>query len=219
LFDHVPMRMMITRGMAALLLTLGAVAPLQAETGNAKALAELSRPGRVLMLRHATAPGFGDPPGFRLEDCTTQRNLDAAGREQARLLGARLRAAGIRRAKIYSSQWCRCLETARLLGLGSVRPLPALNSFFDRPDARARNLAALEAFLSRLPRDDGPVVLVTHQVTISAITDRGVRPGGGAVLRLDGTGKPPVVAALTLDERRSSRCIVPLACGSLGPGR
>lgn len=190
---------MITRGMAAILSTLCAVAPLQAETEGAKALAELSRPGRVLMLRHATAPGFGDPPGFKLEDCTTQRNLDDVGRKQARLLGARLRAAGIRRAKIYSSQWCRCLETARLLRLGGVSPLPALNSFFDRPDARARNLAALEAFLSRLPRNGGPVVLVTHQVTISGITDRGVGSASGTVLRLDGSGRPPVVGALTVD--------------------
>jgi broad specificity phosphatase PhoE len=190
---------MITRAMAATLLTLGAVAPLQAETDDARALAELSKPGHVLMLRHATAPGFGDPPGFRLDDCATQRNLDAAGRRQARLLGARLRAAGIRRATVYSSQWCRCLETARLLGLGSVRPLPALNSFFDRPDERARNLAAVESFLSRLPRNGGPVVLVTHQVTISGITDRGVGSGSGYVLRLDGSGRPPVVGALTLD--------------------
>jgi len=193
------MATMITRGMAALLLTIGAVAPLRAETEDAKALAELSKPGRVLMLRHATAPGFGDPPGFKVDDCTTQRNLDAAGRKQARLLGARLRAAGIRRAKVYSSQWCRCLETARLLGLGTVRPLPALNSFFGRPELRERNLGAVEAFLSQLPRMGGPVVLVTHQVTISGITERGVGAGSGTVLRLDGTGKPPVVGTLTVD--------------------
>jgi broad specificity phosphatase PhoE len=190
---------MIARGLTAILLTLGAVAPLRAETEDASALAELARPGRVLMLRHARAPGFGDPPGFKVGECATQRNLDDVGRRQARLLGARLRAAGIRAAKVYSSQWCRCLETARLLGLGPVEPLPALNSFFDRPEERARRLAAVAAFLSRLPRDGGPVVLVTHQVTISGITDRGVGSGGGYVLRLDGGGKPPVVGALTID--------------------
>ena len=190
---------MIARGIAAIVLTLGAVAPLKAETEDAQAIAELSKPGRVLMLRHARAPGFGDPPGFKVDDCATQRNLDAAGRRQARLLGARLRAAGIRRAKVYSSQWCRCLETARLLGLGQVEPLPALNSFFDRPDERERKLAAVEAFLARLSRSGGPVVLVTHQVTVSGITGRGVGTGSGYVLRLDGTGKPPVVGALTVD--------------------
>ncbi len=191
--------MMIARWFAAVCVALWLSSPVRAEAEEAGVLVELAKPGRVLMLRHATAPGFGDPPGFKLGDCATQRTLDAVGREQARLLGARLRAAGIRSAKVYSSQWCRCLETARLLGLGEVKPLPALNSFFDRPDERARSLAAVEAFLSRLPRDGGPVVLVTHQVTISAITDRGVGSGGGYVLRLNGTGKPPVVAALTVN--------------------
>ena len=81
-------------------------------------------------MRHATAPGTGDPAEFQLDDCATQRNLSAVGREQARATGARLRAAGITSAEVYSSQWCRCLETARLLGLGEVLELPALNSFF-----------------------------------------------------------------------------------------
>ncbi|KPK06495.1 MAG: hypothetical protein AMJ64_08990 [Betaproteobacteria bacterium SG8_39] len=190
---------MIARAIAAILLTLGAVAPLQAETEDAKAFAELAKPGRVLMLRHALAPGFGDPPGFKVDDCATQRNLDAVGRKQARLLGARLRAAGIRSATVYSSQWCRCLETARLLGLGKVEPLPALNSFFGRADERDARLGEVEAFLSRLPRDGGPLVLVTHQVTISGITARGVGSGGGYVLQLDGSGKPTVVGAVTVE--------------------
>jgi broad specificity phosphatase PhoE len=193
------MTAMIARGLAAILLMLGAAAPLQAETEDAEALAELAKPGRVLMLRHALAPGFGDPPGFKVDDCATQRNLDDVGRKQARLLGARMRAAGIRSAKVYSSQWCRCLETARLLGLGKVEPLAALNSFFDRTEERASRLRQVEAFLSRLPRDGDPVVLVTHQVTISGITDRGVGSGGGYVLRLDASGKPTVVGALSID--------------------
>lgn len=169
---------------------------MHAVAADAGALAELAKPGRVLILRHASAPGFGDPAEFKLGDCATQRNLDAAGREQARALGARLRAAGIGRAKIYSSQWCRCLETARLLGLGEVEPLPALNSFFDRPEDRGRKLAAVRAFLAELPRDGGPVVLVTHQVTVSGVTGRGVAAGGGYVLRLDASGAPAVVGAL-----------------------
>ncbi len=190
---------MITRGLIAILLTLGPIAPLRAESDDAKALAELAQPGRVLMLRHALAPGFGDPPGFKVDDCSTQRNLDDVGRKQARLLGARMRAAGIRAAQVYSSQWCRCLETARLLDLGKVEPLPALNSFFGRYEEREARLAAVRGVLARLPKDGPPVVLVTHQVTISGITDRGVGSGGGYVLRLDGSGKPPVVGALTVD--------------------
>ncbi len=78
-------------------------------------LSELAKPGRVLILRHAEAPGVGDPPGFRLGDCATQRNLNESGRRQAQALGARLANAGVTTAQVYSSQWCRCLETARLL--------------------------------------------------------------------------------------------------------
>lgn len=190
---------MIARGLGALLVTLGGVSPLHAESEDAKALAELAKPGRVLMLRHAVAPGFGDPPEFKIGDCATQRNLDAVGRKQARLLGARLRAAGIGAARVYSSQWCRCLETARLLGIGKVTPLPALNSFFGRTEERAPQLAAVGELLAGLPQDGPPVVLVTHQVVISGITDRGVGSGGGYVLRLDGRARPPVVATLTVD--------------------
>jgi broad specificity phosphatase PhoE len=190
---------MITRGLGALLVMLGGVTPLHAESEDAKALAELAKPGRVLMLRHALAPGFGDPPEFKIGDCATQRNLDAVGRRQARLLGARMRAAGIHKARVYSSQWCRCLETAHLLEFGKATPLPALNSFFGRSEKRAPQLAAVGELLAQLPQDGAPVVLVTHQVVISGITDRAVGSGGGYVLRLDGSSKPPVVATLTVD--------------------
>jgi broad specificity phosphatase PhoE len=159
-------------------------------------LAELAKPGRVLMLRHANAPGVGDPPGFRLDDCSTQRNLDATGRAQAAKLGERLATAGIALPRVYSSQWCRCLETARLLQLGPVRELPALNSFYGRAEDRERNLAALRAFLADLPADGPPVVLVTHQVTISAFTGAGAVSGGGAVFELNGSGAPRVLGEI-----------------------
>jgi phosphohistidine phosphatase SixA len=130
-------------------------------------LSELSKPGRVLMLRHANAPGTGDPPGFRLGDCATQRNLDASGRAQARAMGAALRAAlGAKAAsaKVYTSQWCRAEETAKLLGLSKPQPLPALNSFFSDPASSEKTLAGLRAFLAGLPQNGSPVILVTHQV-------------------------------------------------------
>jgi len=158
--------------------------------------AELTKPGRLLMLRHATAPGIGDPPGFRLRDCSTQRNLDAAGRAQAVRIGERLDRAGVARAEVYSSQWCRCLETARLLKLGPVKELTALNSFFNRPQDGERNLAALRAFVARLPAGGPPVVFVTHQVTITAFTGRGIGSGGGALFELNGTGAPRLLGEL-----------------------
>jgi len=162
-------------------------------------LAELAKPGRVLMLRHAEAPGVGDPPGFRLDDCGTQRNLDDSGRRQARALGARLANAGVAAARVYSSQWCRCLETARLLQLGPVTELPALNSFFERSQHREATIAALRSFLANLPPDGPPVVLVTHQFTINAFTSAGTPSGGGSIFQLDGTGNPRWLGTLPTD--------------------
>lgn len=148
------------------------------------------------MLRRARAPGTGDPDDFRLGDCATQRNLNDEGRVQARRLGERLRAAGIAPAKIYSSQWCRCLETAALLDLGAVAELPALNSFHQRPADRRPNLEALREFLAGRPTAGPLVILVTHQVTISAITGRGVVSGEAVVLEANGTKEPRVVGAI-----------------------
>jgi len=162
-------------------------------------LTELAKPGRVLMLRHAQAPGVGDPPGFRLDDCATQRNLDDSGRRQARALGNRLANAGVAAARVYSSQWCRCLETARLLQLGPVTGLPALNSFFERSQDRDATIAALRAFLASLPPDGPPVVLVTHQFTINAFTSAGTPSGGGSIFQLDGTGNPRWLGTLPAD--------------------
>ena len=162
-------------------------------------LERLNEGGFVIMLRHALAPGVGDPENFRVGDCTTQRNLSEQGRAQARRLGERLRAHGIDQAEVYSSQWCRCLETAELLMLGPVEQLPALNSFFSRPADRESNLQALRAFLAELPEDGPPVILVTHQVTISAIAGHGTVSGEAVVLEAVGTGQPPVVG--TIDSR------------------
>lgn len=162
-------------------------------------LAELAKPGRVIMLRHANAPGIGDPPNFKLEDCSTQRNLDSAGRVQAQALGQRLVQAGVKGAKVYSSQWCRCLETAKLLNLGPVTPQPALNSFFARSEQRETRLAALRSFLAGLPTNGPPVILVTHQVTITAFTGEGVDSGGGSLFELNGSGAPRLLGAIKPD--------------------
>lgn len=180
-----------------LAVVLPGIAPVQA--AGAIDLAELAKPGRVLLLRHAIAPGVGDPDNFRLRDCGTQRNLDAAGRAQAARLGKRIAALGIRDVKVYAGQWCRTLETARLLGLGPVTELPALNSFFARPDQREGNLDGVRKFLAKLPVDGQLVILVTHQVTVTGIT--GVYPGsgGGALLQLDGSASPKLVGEIRAD--------------------
>ncbi|MCB1915645.1 MAG: histidine phosphatase family protein [Rhodocyclaceae bacterium] len=179
------------------LLALSAAAP--ARAAPERPLEALAAPGRLLIIRHALAPGYGDPPEFRLGDCSTQRNLDERGRDQARRLGDRLRAAGISRAKVFSSQWCRCLETARLLDLGPVEPLSALNSFYQRRQQRGDRLSALRAFLAALPADGPPTILVTHQVTISALTGSGTPSGGGSIFAVNGSGAPKLLGTIAPD--------------------
>jgi len=146
------------------------------------ATTRLDQPGTVVALRHALAPGVGDPPGFLLGDCATQRNLDGRGRDQARAIGAQLRAAGLEGAAVYSSRWCRCLETAELLALGPVTPLPALDSFFRDRSNRASRTEAIRTFLAEAGANGPPLILVTHQVNISALVGRGTRSGEGVVL-------------------------------------
>ncbi|MCF8049589.1 MAG: histidine phosphatase family protein [Desulfobacterales bacterium] len=161
--------------------------------------AQLTEGGRVLMIRHALAPGRGDPPGFAIGDCATQRNLNDRGRDQAQSIGEWLRGRGVTSARVYSSQWCRCLETAELIGVGPVTELPALNSFFQRPEDREPNLAALRTFLANQPADGKLIVLVTHFVTISGIAGKGVSSGEGVVLQLDGEGGFGVMGRIGFD--------------------
>jgi phosphohistidine phosphatase SixA len=141
----------------------------------------VGKPDHVIIMRHAAAPGFGDPPNFRLGDCSTQRNLSADGRRQAARIGARLRAAGLAETTVYSSQWCRCLETARELAVGPVVELPALNSFFSFPGWKSDQTRALQAWIAAVELSR-PLVLVTHQVNITALT--GIFPAEGEVLIL-----------------------------------
>jgi phosphohistidine phosphatase SixA len=166
-----------------LMLGIAGTAP-AADTG-----VERLKAGGVLLLRHALAPGFGDPPEFRVDDCSTQRNLNDEGRRQAATIGDWLRARGITEARVYSSQWCRCLETARLLDLGEVTPLPALNSFFQQRSERDARLAALREFLANLPPQDTPLILVTHQVTVSALSGLFADSGKGVVATLKPNGE------------------------------
>jgi hypothetical protein len=152
--------------------------------------------GQILMIRHAYAPGTGDPPGFRIGDCATQRNLDLRGRAQAREIGIWLRTRGVTDARVYSSQWCRCLETAELIGLGPATPLPALNSFYERPQDREPNLAALRTFIARQPTDGDLIIMVTHYVTVAGLTDVGLASGEGLLLQVTAEGNPRTVGRL-----------------------
>jgi phosphohistidine phosphatase SixA len=157
----------------------------------------LSSGEHIIVMRHALAPGTGDPPNFVIGDCATQRNLSPAGRDQASRIGRRLRENGFTEARVYASQWCRASETAELLGLGPVSQLPLLNSFFGSRQSEPTQTRALVQWLTQqdLTR---LLVLVTHQVNITALT--GVYPSSGEMvvlrrtpdgsLRVAGTLKP-----------------------------
>ena len=141
--------------------------------------------GHILMIRHANAPGFGDPDNIEIGDCSTQRNLDETGRVQAKNIGNWLRKNKIKAEAVHSSQWCRCLETANLLDMSEVKELPALNSFFQKPENREPNIRDLKAFISAQTLNKKLIIMVTHQVTISALTGKYVTSGEGVLLKLN----------------------------------
>ncbi len=138
-----------------------------------------------VLIRHAIAPGTGDPANFQLDDCSTQRNLSAAGRAQAQQLGEAFKQRGIAVQQVLSSQWCRCLETAELMALGSVEPFPPLNSFFrDRSTAEAQTAQVREFMLAQAD-EPGVTVMVTHFVNIAALSDRNLSSGAMLVVAAD----------------------------------
>jgi broad specificity phosphatase PhoE len=150
--------------------------------------------GQVVLIRHAiTTPGAGDPPGFRLEDCATQRNLTDAGREHARRIGEAWRRRGIPVERVLSSPWCRCVETAKL-AFGKAEVSDALSNLFGRYENQDKQVKAMRAFAPK--SDKANLVLVTHGSTIAALT--GVSPGTGEMVIVS-QGK--VVGRLSVPER------------------
>ncbi|HWH39921.1 MAG TPA: histidine phosphatase family protein [Usitatibacter sp.] len=144
--------------------------------------------GLVILMRHgSTEGGYGDPPDFRLDDCRTQRNLGEAGRAEARRVGERLRAERVPIARVYTSPWCRCRETARI-AFGEAEDWEALGLFIDAPDreadATARVLKRIASYARTKPH--GNVAMVTHAVNIAALSQRTVKPAEIVVMRPDG---------------------------------
>ena len=137
------------------------------------------------LLRHTLAPGTGDPPEFRLGQCKTHRNLSYKGRDQAGKSGDRFREIIIFVAQIFSCQWCRCLETAKLLKLGQIEERGALNSVFGQYERRDSQTDMLLEWL-KVQDLDQPFVLVTHQVNITALT--GIYPDSGELVIVQRSG-------------------------------
>lgn len=176
----------------AALATFAFVAPAPAADG----WAEAARPGAIVLFRHATAPGIGDPANFRLGECATQRNLDDTGRAESRRIGEAFRRRGIQVGAVLVSQWCRTRETARLAFGDAAREEPAFNSFFGR-DAAQRDAQTAQARQAlRDWKGPGTLVVVTHQVNISALTGRGAMSAEGVVVRAQGDGPLRVVGTL-----------------------
>ena len=165
------------------LLLLPLLLPFAQARADEAAWALLAKPGAIVLFRHATAPGTGDPAGFVLGDCATQRNLDEKGRAEARAIGEGFERRGIAVGRVLTSQWCRARETAELAFPGRPEEEPAFNSFFgsraDEPAATARARAILRGWAG-----PGALVVFSHQVNITALTGIVPRSGEGVVMRV-----------------------------------
>jgi phosphohistidine phosphatase SixA len=164
-----------------------------AGAGETEAWSALRAGRHVALMRHADAPGgFGDPPGFRVDDCATQRNLSARGRADALRIGARLRSEGIAVEKILSSPWCRCIDTATLLELGPVEAEPTFGNVVVLRDQRDSLTAGGRAVIDKWT-GSGTLLIVTHGANIRALT--GIQPASGEIVVVrggSGGGREPV---------------------------
>lgn len=174
------------------------IAPGLAVGDSDEAWAALVKGGHVALVRHGNAPpGYGgDPPGFKIDDCKTQRNLDELGREQARALGEALRSHGVRVDRVLSSPWCRCLETAHLMAVGPIEKMWALVP--DREAGAPVRLLELKQLVSAW-RGPGTLVLVTHAFTVRALLGFLPTQGETVVLRpgVEGSGAADLVGLIT----------------------
>lgn len=146
----------------------------------------------VLLMRHADAPGYGDPQNYQISQCSTQRNLGDLGRKQAKNTGDWLSKQGIEQAKVYSSPWCRCIDTATLLNKGVVKKEAALASFFDDMSRAKRQTDELIKLIAveRKQNPNMPIIMVTHHVNIQSYMGMVVNSGDMVLVKVDPTGKP-----------------------------
>jgi phosphohistidine phosphatase SixA len=169
-----------------LLLGLSAIGVAQADL-----LGDLTDGQHVLMIRHADAPGVGDPTGYKLDQCATQRNLGEYGRRQSVAIGQWLADRNVQSAKMFSSAWCRCIDTATLMNKGPVKIEAALGSFFgdmSRRDMQNRALQSLIASnLKAHPKQ--ALIYVTHHVNIEAFTGQAIGVGDIVVARVTPEGR------------------------------
>ena len=139
---------------------------------------------KIILIRHAKAPGGGDPEGFNIEDCKTQRNLDEVGVNQSKKIGQLFKEKKIRIDQVLSSQWCRCKDTAKY-AFKNYFEFPALNSTFQSSFAKnePKQLKQLQTFVNNWDGDGGNLILITHYSIITAITN--AVPSSGEIVITD----------------------------------
>jgi len=182
----------------ALLLGFCSTAETAVAADAADAWKALRAGGHVALMRHADAPGgVGDPPGFRIDDCATQRNLSEKGRADAEKIGSRLKGEGIAFEKILSSPWCRCIDTAKLLNLGTVETEATFGNVVVLKDQRETLTAGARALVARWTAR-GNLLVVTHGANIQALTGVWLASGEIVVVK-GGSDRAEPVGRLLLD--------------------
>jgi broad specificity phosphatase PhoE len=157
----------------------------------------LRTPGAVVVLRHSYAPGAFDPPDAKLDDCSTQRNLDENGQAQAKRIGEAFRQHGITIGAVLSSPRCRCLDTARL-AFGRVQAWEPLQGALNDAERRRRQVAEIRLRLAA-HRDGPPLVLVTHGSVVTELAGLSIRMGEFVVLGRAADGSHAVAGRLYVD--------------------
>ncbi len=173
---------------SSMVLIISSLFPISVQANLA---ADMSDGQHVLLMRHADAPGYGDPSGYQINQCSTQRNLGEYGKKQAILIGDWLKQQGISSANIMSSPWCRCIDTAKLLNLGKVQIAPALGSFFDNMSLEKQQTKELEKLIQLTLKSNNktPLILVTHHVNIQAYTGKVVGVGDMVLVKVNQNGQ------------------------------
>lgn len=193
-FNQLPLKRLMVRWIFISLMAFFSTAPIASELSDL-----MQQPRVVLLMRHAYAPGFSDPANFVLGQCATQRNLNQEGIEQAKKIGIWLKAQGVTQAKVFTSPWCRCVDTATHLNYGPLVTLPALGSTFNQTDSYSPAKASLTQWMkAQLERERGvPIIMVTHQVNITAYTGVNTGTGDMVLVQVNSQGDAKVLKTIT----------------------
>jgi len=188
--------------LAAVALVALAVSPtVPLAQSGAESWALLRQPGHVAFMRHSDAPGsggYGDPPGYRLDDCATQRNLSDEGRAHARRTGEAFRKQGVVFDRVLTSPWCRCKETARLAMGKEAEIFTPLSNLVGRSEHREPQVKALKAYLAGLGANTR-ALFVTHGIVVNALTGVSLASGEMVIVKVGPSGEPTVVGRLMVD--------------------